>query len=216
VRVRIVLAVALALVAGAVALALSQRAQRLAGTSFVLQRAFVAAVPSGGTACQPATWLAGGSAAAQVVVSPYGRRPLALSVSFRDPDGALAARGSVRGVPARGGAVTVPFARVVRGDHPNATACVRDDGADGLALSGDVASPGAAARVGGRATGGVVGFRYLRAGRESWWSLLPSLARRFGLGKASAFGTWTLPVLALVLAAVWVAAARLLLREARR
>lgn len=212
-RVRIVLAVALALVGAAVVVALSQRAPRLAGTSFVLQRAFVAAVPPHGTACQPATYLADDSAAAQLLVQAYGRRPLALGVTFRDPDGVVVARGSVRSVAAGAGAVTVPFARVVGGNHANATGCVHDAGSEGFALSGDIAGPTAAARVQGRPTGGVVGFRYLRAGSESWWSLMPVVAQRFGLGKASAFGTWTLPALALVLAGLWIAAVRLLLRS---
>ncbi len=212
-RVRIVLAVSLALVGVAVVVALSQRAPRLAGTSFVLQRAFVAAVPPRGTACQPATYLADDSAAAQLLVQPYGRRPLALGVTFRDPDGAVVARGAVRGVAVGAGAVTVPFARVVDGNHANATVCVHDAGSEGFALSGDIASPTAAARVQGRPTGGVVGFRYLRAGSESWWSLMPVVAQRFGLGKASVFGTWTLPALALALVGLWIAVVRLLLRS---
>jgi hypothetical protein len=39
------------------------------------------------------------------------------------------------------------------------------------------------------------------------------LTRRFGLGKASFFGDWTLPVAALLLLGVWVATVRLLARE---
>ena len=47
-------------------------------------------------------------------------------------------------------------------------------------------------------------FFYLRAGSESWWHLLPAIDHRFGLGKAAVFGDWTLPVLVLMLAGVWV------------
>ena len=36
---------------------------------------------------------------------------------------------------------------------------------------------------------------------------------RFGLGKASFFGDWTLPAVALLLLGVWVGTVRLLLRE---
>lgn len=211
-RVRVVLGVALALVGVAVVVALSQRAPRLAGTSFVVQRGPVAAVPAHAIACQPGTYVPDDSAAAQVVAYPSGPGPLALAVTFRDPDGALVAHGAARDARASGGDVTVPLTQVVNGNHANATACVRNLGSEGFALSGDVASPGAAARVDGRATGGVVGFRYFRAGRQSWWSLMPVVAQRFGLGKSRAFGTWTLPLLALVLLGLWVAAARLLLR----
>ncbi len=54
---------------------------------------------------------------------------------------------------------------------------------------------------------------YLRPGRESWWQLLGTLDQRFGLGKASFFGDWTLPVMALLLLGIWIAAARLLAKE---
>jgi len=212
VRVRIVLAVALTLVGIAVVVALSQGARRLAGTSFVVQRAFVVALPPHGTACQPGTYVADDSAAAQVLVGTYGRPRPALTVTFSDPGGGLVARGRLPG-GARQGLVTVPFAHVVHGSRAATTACVHSDGPERLALGGDVATPAGAARIDGRATGGVVGFGYLRPGRESWWSLMPVVAQRFGLGKASRFGTWTLPVLALVLLGLWVAAARLLLRE---
>jgi hypothetical protein len=60
---------------------------------------------------------------------------------------------------------------------------------------------------------GRISLLYLRAGSESWWQLLPTLSRRFGLGKASFFGAWTLPLAALLLLGVWVSAVRLLLRE---
>ena len=54
---------------------------------------------------------------------------------------------------------------------------------------------------------------YLRPGSESWWQLLGVLDERFGFGKATFFGDWTLPVAALLLLGVWVATVRLLIRE---
>lgn len=33
---------------------------------------------------------------------------------------------------------------------------------------------------------------FLRPGRESWWDLAPAVATRFGVGKASFFGSWTM------------------------
>ncbi len=39
------------------------------------------------------------------------------------------------------------------------------------------------------------------------------LDERFGLGKASLFGDWTLPAMALALLGVWIAAVRLLAKE---
>jgi hypothetical protein len=56
---------------------------------------------------------------------------------------------------------------------------------------------------------------YLREHRESWWQLLPTLVDRFGLGKASLIGDWTLPTVAVLFLGTWVAVVRLLLRELR-
>jgi hypothetical protein len=67
--------------------------------------------------------------------------------------------------------------------------------------------------VDGRQQPARISLVYLRARSESWWQLLPTLTRRFGLGKASFFGAWTLPLAALLLLGVWVSAFRLLLRE---
>jgi hypothetical protein len=214
VRVRIVLAVALTLVGVAVVVALSQRAPRLAGTSFVLEQGFPVGLPPHKALCQPGTFLADDGAAAELLVDAGARRP-ALTVTFADPDGTVVARGRLG--PGRGGqrAVTIPFEHVVDGNHPATTACVRSSGPRPLGLAGDIASRAAGARLDGRALGAVVGFRYLRAGRESWWSLTPTVAQRFGLGKTGLFGTWTLPLLAVVLAGLWLVTVRLLVREGR-
>lgn len=211
-RVRVVLGVALALVGVALFVTLSQRSQRLAGTSFVAQRAFPVVIPSHARACQRSTFLADDSATVQLLVGTYGRPRPALSVVFVDPDGAVVARGRVSG-SAREGVVDVPLAHVVDGDHLATTVCVRNEGSNRAALAGEIATPDVAAAVEGRLTAGIAGFRYLRAGSESWWSLAPLIAQRFGWGKASLLGTWTLPLLAVVLLGVWVAAIRLLLRE---
>jgi hypothetical protein len=210
VRVRVVLGVALALVGVAVAVTLSQRGERLAGTSFVQQRAFLVVVPPRGEACQPGTLLSDDSAAAELLVGTYGQPRPALALTFRDADRSVVARGRVAG-GRREGTVVVPFARAVEGNRA-VRACVRNEGRDPVALAGDIAPPPSAARIGGRPAAGVVGFRYLRAGRESWWSLMPVIAQRFGLGKAGLFGTWTLPACALLLVGLWLATARLLLR----
>jgi hypothetical protein len=212
VRVRVVLGVALALVGVALVVTLSQRGQRLAGTSFVAQRTFPVVIPPHARACQRSTFLADDSATAQLLVGTYGRPRPTLSVVFADPDGVVVARGRVPGSLLEG-IVDVPLERVVDGDHLATTVCVRNEGSNRAALAGEIASPDAAAAVDGRPTAGIAGFRYLRAASESWWSLAPLIAQRFGWGKASLVGTWTLPLLALVVAGLWFASIRLLLRE---
>ena len=67
--------------------------------------------------------------------------------------------------------------------------------------------------VDGKPQPGRIDVVYLRPGRESWWQLLGTLDQRFGLGKTSFFGDWTLPVMALLLLGAWVAATRLLAKE---
>jgi hypothetical protein len=213
VRLRVVLAVALALVGAGLVLALSQRGARMAGTSFVPVRTFAVTVPPGERACQPATYLAGDSDAAVLLAAAYGRPLPAVSVTFADADGRLVARGGAPGRASEGD-VAVPFERVVEHERYGLTACVRNRGDVRLALGGDVASPAAAARIGDEVTQGVVAFRYLRPGRESWWAIAGTVTRRFGLGKSALLGSWTLPLLVFALAGAWFAAIRLLLREA--
>ncbi len=59
---------------------------------------------------------------------------------------------------------------------------------------------------------GRFGVEYLASGRSSWWSLVLSVARRMGLGRAFA-GTWIALLVAALMAAVGVLALRLTLRE---
>lgn len=212
-RVRVVLAVALALVGAGVVLVLSQRAPRMAGTSFVPVRTFAVTVPPHAQACQPATYVPADSAAVRVLTGSFGQPLPRLSVTLADAGGRPLARGAHAGGGPQG-EVTIPLDAVVAEERYGATACVRNHGGAPVALGGDVAGPGSAARVGGEVTQGAVGFRYLRPGRESWWSLLGAISERFGRGKSAFFGTWTLPLCALALAALWVAALRLLAREA--
>lgn len=208
---RIALTVSLLIVGAGIALALSERGARMAGTSFVAQRHFAVALPPGTSACQPGTYLADDAAAVSALVGTYGRPRPALAVTFSEPNGSVVARGRL-GAGRREGDVVLPLNRVVEGSR-SVTACMRNEGSARVVLAGDVANADNAARVDGEPVGGVMGFRYLREGRESWWQLAPVVAQRFGLGKAEVFGTWTLPLLALAIVALWVAAIRLLLRE---
>lgn len=211
-RVRIVLGVALALVGAAVVATLSRSDERLAGTNLIPQRTYAVVVPPGRTACQRDTPLVDDGAAAQLLVGTYGHPRPPLTVTFASADGDVVAAGRTPPAPGQGLA-TARFAGGAVEGARTVRACVRNDGPHEIALGGAVADPASAARVGGAPSGGTIGVRYLRAGRESWWAVAPVVAQRFGLGKASAFGAWTLPLLALALLGLWLAAVRLLLRE---
>ena len=62
---------------------------------------------------------------------------------------------------------------------------------------------------------GLMRLEWLRPGSETWLDRLPTVTRRFGYGKANAFGSWLLPIAGLVLLLAWLLAGRLLLRELR-
>jgi hypothetical protein len=214
VRVRVVLAIALLLTAGALALDMSGRAPRIAGTDHVDPLVFAATVPGGHELCQPGMVLPPDAASLSMLVGTFGRPVPPLAVRFLDQRGALVARGS----PAPGtreGRVTVPLSRT-RGAAVGGTLCLANRGRTQIVLGGESVAAGVGSvRVDGRVLPGRIGVAYLRPGRESWWHLLPTVDERFGLGKASFFGDWTLPAVALALAGVWAYALWLLVRELR-
>jgi hypothetical protein len=215
VRARVVLGLLIGLAVAGLLAVLSASTVRLAGTSHVRTAGFNVRVPGGAEVCQPATSLAAGAGAARLLVGTYGQPVPPLAVRFEAPGGGVLAQGRHDG-GGREGYVTVPFAAAVEALHPVARACVRNLGATPVALGGDVAAPAAGARIAGGEPQGVVAFAYPRAHAESWWPRLGEMARRFGVGKAPLFGAWTLPLLALALAGLWVATVRLLLRELPR
>lgn len=90
--------------------------------------------------------------------------------------------------------------------------CVRNGGGRRIVIAGFPTRRAIAALVGGRRAGGKMRFEYIRPGRESWWALAPTVAHRFGVGKAGFIGDWTLTAAAILLLVAWLAAVRLLVR----
>lgn len=211
-RVRVVLGVALLLVALGLVLDMSGRARRGAGSDHISPAVFAATVPGGGVLCQSGVPLPHEAASVQILIGTYGRPVPDLSLSFLDASGAQVATGRIR-AGAKQGVVTIPVTRV-RGAAPSASACLRVGGTSRVALGGEGGPLNPTSEtINGHQTPGRISLLYLRRGSESWWQLLPSLTHRFGLGKASFFGDWTLPAAMLLLLGVWIAAIRLLLRE---
>jgi hypothetical protein len=213
VRVRVVLAIALLLTAGALALDMSGRATRLAGTDHVDPLVFAATLPGGQELCQPLMVLPPDAATMTMLVGSFGHRLPALAIRFLDDRGSVVARGALA-AGTHEGFVTVPLVRERR-SAASGTLCLASAGRTNLVLGGEASAGAAAVRVGGHVQPGRIAVSYRRAHRESWWQLLPTLDERFGLGKASFFGDWTLPAVALLLIGVWVAVVRQLLRELR-
>ena len=204
---------ALAVLAGLI-LDLSGSAPRSAGSDHVSPAVFAASVPGGGTLCQPISPLPGDAARAQLLIGTYGRPVPRLRVRFSDAAGSAVAGGDLP-AGAGEGYVTVPLHHEPRALAAT-RACVAVGGSTNVVFGGEAGSLGAASElVNGKPQGGRISMLYLRAGKESWWQLLPTLSRRFGLGKAPLYGVWSLPAAALLLLGVWIAVFRLLARELR-
>ena len=209
-RVRVALSVAVILVAGTLVLDLSGRAQRTAGSNHVGTPVFSAAVPGGGTLCQPAPPIPADAAEVQLLIGTYGRPVPALTIRYSAGSQGTIAEGELAG--GREGLVTIPLTYVHRGT--SSIACLHVGGTTNVVLGGEGSAPGPHSEViDGQPQPGRIGLNYLRHGRESWWQLLSLLGTRFGLGKAAFMGSWTLPVLALLFVAMWVGAIRLLVKE---
>jgi hypothetical protein len=212
VRVRVVLGVALVLVVGALVVEMSGRTQRISDTDHFNPVGFVGVVGGGQELCQSAMLLPEDVRAMRVLVGTYGSRVPAMAMRFL-VDGRQVARGQI---PAGGiqGNVTLPVS-YPHGPSVAGSLCVHvAHSPTKTVFAGDVFTPGPVSeQVNGKPQAGRIAVTFLRGPHESWWHLLPTLSRRFGLGKSPFFGDWTLPVAALLLLGVWVGAVRLLARE---
>lgn len=204
--------VALVALVLALVVVLSEQGERLAGTNFVKPVAFSVTVPPGEETCQR-TLLTDDAQRVVVLVGTFGRPVPPLTLRFADADGRTVARG--RAAAGGEGYVTIPLDRRVDGNRVDASACLRNGGRHRIVLGGDIAHPPHSATVAGTPTEGIVAYRYLRPGSESWWAIVPTIATRMGLGKVSWFGPWTLPLAAILLVGCWAAAIWLLLRAER-
>jgi hypothetical protein len=211
---RIALAVALATVVGVFVVDMSGRAVRIADSNHTPEVAFVATALGGATVCQPISPPPSDAAKARLLIGTFGRPLPDLAIRFVSSTGAVTARGEL----ARGGSqghVEIPFRRV-RGDAQATSMCIQNRGREKIAFAGVGVPPGPGSeRIDGTVAPGAISVTLLRAGRESWWSLLGTLDRRFTLGKAGLLGGWTLPLCVLMLLGAWLAVVRLLVREAR-
>jgi hypothetical protein len=210
--VRIVLGVAVAAVVGALLLDASRAAPRGAGSDHTSTALIAATVKGGETLCQPGAFLSNAAARVQLLIGTYGRPLPEVRVVFLDDAMRAVALGHQPG-GGHEGLVTIPIAHT-RPTPASTTVCIHVGGSHPIALAGETGPINPSSEtVAGHQQPGRVSLAYFRKGDESWWSLLPELTSRFGLGKASFFGDWTLPVAALLLLGVWVAAIRLMLRE---
>jgi hypothetical protein len=212
VRVRIVLGVGLFLVAAALAVDISRAAPRTAGSDHTSMTTFSATVPGGGRLCQIAPRLTSEASSAQVLIGTFGRQVPRLTLSFVGAANEEVG-GGYRPAGGREGLVTIPFARSSAAGKARSV-CLLVGGNTSVVLAGERGKIGRPSElVNGRRQGGRISILYLRPGKQSWWELLGVLDHRFGLGKASVFGDWTLPAAGLAMLGLWMAAIRLLTHE---
>ena len=207
---RIALGCGLLLIVAVFILEMSGSAPRMAGSDRVTEPVFAASVPGGGVVCQPVEALPSDAARVQLLVGTNGHPLAPLQLRFSSATGADVADGAAAGGGAQG-QITLTLTRHAALSQIT-RACLHVGGPWPMAIGGEIGA-GANETINGKPAPGVIRLVYLRAGSESWWQLLPTLARRFGLGKSTLIGTWTLPALAVVFVALWAATIRFLWRE---
>lgn len=212
--VRVVLWTALVVVATLLVVVLAGGEVERVGTNRVSPHAFHVEVPPGRSVCQPGTPLPSGTGRVQILIGTYGRPLPTLSLRFVDEHGRVLASGRLRGGGSEGD-VAIPLERETARDSAG-TMCIANRGHATVVVGSDVATPESAARLGDVPTPGRIAAVFLAPSGSSWWAALPDIAHRFGLGKAAVFGTWTLPVVVLLLAITWGLALGLLAWETRR
>jgi hypothetical protein len=211
-----VLAATAAAVLAGVVLVLSHRQPREAGTSFSNPSAVLGTLtPRARTVCQPGENVPGDAASLELRIDTGGRPTPPLTIAIRSA-GRIVRRASLpAGPPAT--SVTIPFRRVPA-TLGGASVCLTAAGRQPVGLVGHFDLPAPARVVASPAAKllpGRLAIVYWRPGSESGWSIVPAVWHRFGLGKATWEGSWTMALaIVLVLIAAGTAAVALV-RSAR-
>jgi len=185
----------------------SGSAPRVADSNHVDSSELAAVVRPGQKLCQPGVVLPPDGAAVRIFVDSHDRPMPRISLTLTDVSGRVVDTGVLPAGRPQGFSI-IPLR------HPGpagGTLCLTVGGHDQVAIGG---SPESLApileRVDGKPQPAAVALWYMRAGSESWWQLMPTLARRFGYGKWGFLGGWTFVAGAVLLVLVWLAVLRLL------
>jgi hypothetical protein len=212
--VRAGVALGAAVVLGLLMIVLSDSQQRLAGTNTRVQA-------SGGTLrfaagkrrCQRQDAPAG-AASVRFYAQPFVLTGGPLDVTLFE-GGRLLTKGVVLVARADVPAVA-KLDRPLKREVPGLRLCIANSGLTPIDLRGDRTSPADTfINTGGQGTPDDVRVDFLRPGSESWWDVAPAVARRFGLEKASFFGSWTMWAVFVLIALNGIGALFLLARESR-
>ncbi|HEX7292409.1 MAG TPA: hypothetical protein VF250_14915 [Conexibacter sp.] len=203
----------LAFVAGLFAV-LSQRAQRLAGTNDVSATTVLTQRVDSLRICQADELLPADADVVRIAMQPAtpdGGPPL--RITWHDPDGRVLAHGSLS-AGWRAPAPPVPLRRAIAiASDVRGRLCLVFGRAGEAVLLGDTSAAAQGGMASPRGLDGRIRVEYLRAGRETWWSVAPAVTARMGRGRAFD-GAWAaLLVVLLAIGVVGVVIA--LLRTAR-
>ena len=195
-RVKVVIAAGLALVAGLVLVLLLLPGERRSGSNYVPEFGPVATLRGAASHCEHGQLIPADTGALKLLVGTFGKPTPRIDVTVTAPGQGTLTRGSL---PAgrNEGHVIVPVERVDSAVN-GADVCIATGPGGRTVLYGEASS---------------VRIAWLRPGSESRLSLLPTIAHRLGLAKLNPLGSWLLPFLVLVLAAAWFVALRTVLRE---
>lgn len=201
-RVGVVLAVGLALTVAAVAVTLSRSPLTLAGTNSITDATRLARTTQTRFAegCQSGETLPRDTVAVRLsLFAVIGPR-----VAVRVLSGSRLLTSGAEAPGWIGSVATVPIGPLPRA-HSHVELCFRLTSIDGPVQVNGRDTPRAEAVISdGEALAGRIRVEYLRPGRQSWWSLAGSVARRMGLGHAAggAFGVALAAILAAAVVAV--------------
>jgi hypothetical protein len=210
-RVSLALGAGLALTVVTVAVMLSGSPATLAGTNSVPFVGEVANTNGDASACQASETLPRGTSAIRLSLEAA----IGPSVSVQAVSGGRVVARGVRGSGWSGGTVTVPVRPVVSRAVDGVTVCFKlGPTREIVTIEGQLTKPVSAARGEGKTLPGRMRIEYMRAGRNSWWSLALPTARRLGLGHAWA-GSWVALLLATLMGALVALCSWVLLRELR-
>jgi hypothetical protein len=201
VRIKIVLATGLALVALAVLLVLAHSPATVVASNGVASATVLGTTTGDARACQAGEALPAHTSAIRLQIEATTGPRVAVAV-FAGTN--LITRGT-QGTGWYGSVVTVPVAPVGRA-FAHTTVCFGLSDLTGLvALSGASTSPAIAATAGGKPLSGRLRIEYLRPSGKSWWSRAGSVIAHMGLGRAAS-GSWiVLPILLLGAGAIALA-----------
>jgi hypothetical protein len=207
--VRSALAAGLALIVVACAVVLSQSQPAVLATNSTPLNTELAATDDSG-ACQSGERLARGTDAIRLSLGAFTGPPVSVKVI----SGARVLTQGEHGSGWDGETLTVPV-RAVSHSASSVSVCFTITHADGegVKLFGLHTAGAIAARTStGQALSGRLSIEDLGDGHVSWLSLLPSVARNMGRGRAWS-GVWVVLLVAILMLAATALASRLILRE---